>query len=166
MNEEFYRRQREMMAKAVAEQDVVITTAAVPGKRAPVLITADMVRGMKSASVIVDLAAETGGNCELTRPGETVAAHGVTIMGPLDLPATVPHHASQMYSKNVATFVANLVKDGRLELDGDDPIINETMATRDGEVVNERVREALGELEGRQSAAPSSAAAAPERSAD
>jgi NAD(P) transhydrogenase subunit alpha len=155
-----------MMAKAVAEHDVVITTAAVPGKRAPVLITADMVRGMKGASVIVDLAAATGGNCELTRLGETVAAHGVTVMGPVDLPATVPHHASQMYSKNVATFVANLVKDGRLELDGDDPIINETMATRDGEVVNERVREALGELEGRQSAAPGSAAAAPERSAD
>jgi len=167
MNEEFYRRQREMMAKAVAEHDVVITTAAVPGKRAPVLITADMVRGMKGASVIVDLAAETGGNCELTRPGETVAVHGVTIMGPVDLPATVPHHASQMYSKNVATFVANLVKDGRLELDGDDPIINETMATRDGEVVNEKVREALGaEVEGRQAAAPGAAAAAPERSAD
>jgi NAD(P) transhydrogenase subunit alpha len=164
MNEEFYRRQREMMAKAVAEQDVVITTAAVPGKRAPVLITADMVRGMKGASVIVDLAAETGGNCELTRPGETIAAHGVTIMGPIDLPATVPHHASQMYSKNVATFVANLVKDGRLELEGDDPIVNETMVTRGGEVVNEKVREALGE--DHQSATPDRAATAPERSAD
>ena len=144
MDEDFYRRQREMMAEAVADNDVVITTAAVPGKRAPVLITEDMVRGMAGGSVIVDLAAETGGNCELTRAGETVEAHGVTIMGPVGLPATVAHHASQMYAKNVTTFVINLVKDGELALNLDDEIIKDTMVTHDGEVTNERVREALG----------------------
>ena len=144
MDEDFYRRQREMMAGAVAGNDVVITTAAVPGKRAPVLITEDMVRGMAGGSVIVDLAAETGGNCELTRAGETVEAHGVRILGPVGVPATVAHHASQMYAKNVTTFVANLVKDGELALSLDDEIIKETMVTHDGEVTNERVREALG----------------------
>ncbi|MCH7826044.1 MAG: Re/Si-specific NAD(P)(+) transhydrogenase subunit alpha [Acidobacteria bacterium] len=144
MDEDFYRRQREMMAEAVADNDVVITTAAVPGKRAPVLITEDMVRGMAGGSVIVDLAAETGGNCELTRAGETVEAHGVTIMGPVGVPATVAHHASQMYAKNVTTFVINLVKDGELALNLDDEIIKDTMVTHDGEVTNERVREALG----------------------
>ncbi|MEE2613052.1 MAG: NAD(P)(+) transhydrogenase (Re/Si-specific) subunit alpha, partial [Acidobacteriota bacterium] len=144
MDEDFYRRQREMMAEAVAANDVVITTAAVPGKRAPVLITEDMVRGMAGGSVIVDLAAETGGNCELTRAGETLEAHGVTILGPVGVPATVAHHASQMYAKNVTTFVANLVKDGELALNLDDEIIKDTMVTHDGEVTNERVREALG----------------------
>ena len=144
MDEDFYRRQREMMAEAVAANDVVITTAAVPGKRAPVLITEDMVRGMAGGSVIVDLAAETGGNCELTRAGETLEAHGVTILGPVDVPATIAHHASQMYAKNVTTFVANLVKDGELALNLDDEIIKDTMVTHDGEVTNERVREALG----------------------
>lgn len=144
MDEDFYRRQREMMAEAVAANDVVITTAAVPGKRAPVLITEDMVRGMAGGSVIVDLAAETGGNCELTRAGETLEAHGVTILGPVGVPATIAHHASQMYAKNVTTFVANLVKDGELALNLDDEIIKDTMVTHDGEVTNERVREALG----------------------
>jgi NAD(P) transhydrogenase subunit alpha len=144
MDEDFYRRQREMMAEAVAANDVVITTAAVPGKRAPVLITEDMVRGMAGGSVIVDLAAETGGNCELTRAGETLEAHGVTILGPVGVPATVAHHASQMYAKNVTTFVANLVKDGELALNLDDEIIKDTMVTHDGGVTNERVREALG----------------------
>lgn len=144
MDEDFYRRQREMMAEAVAANDVVITTAAVPGKRAPVLITEDMVRGMAGGSVIVDLAAETGGNCELTRAGETLEAHGVTILGPVGVPATVAHHASQMYAKNVTTFVANLVKDGKLALNLDDEIIKDTMVTHDSEVTNERVREALG----------------------
>ncbi len=144
MDEDFYRRQRQMMAEAVADNDVVITTAAVPGKRAPVLITEDMVRGMAGGSVIVDLAAETGGNCELTQAGETIVAHGVTIMGPVGVPATVAHHASQMYAKNVTTFVANLVKDGELALNLDDEIIKDTMVTHDGQVTNERVREALG----------------------
>ena len=144
MGEEFYRKQRELMTEVVAEQDVVITTAAVPGKQAPVLITAEMVRGMMPRSVIVDLAAERGGNCELTRPGETVVEHGVTIIGITNLPATVPYHASQMYAKNIVTFLLNMVKDGQLELNMDDEIVAETLVTRDGEVVNPRIREALG----------------------
>ena len=144
MDEEFYGKQRELMADAVAANDVVITTAAVPGKRAPILITDEMVSGMRAGSVIVDLAAASGGNCELTRAGETVQAHGVTIMGPVDLPATVPTHASQMYAKNVSEFILNLVHDGEPALDVDDEIIKESMVTHSGEVVNERVREALG----------------------
>ena len=144
MDEEFYRKQRELMAGAVAANDVVITTAAVPGKAAPVLVTEAMVREMAAGSVIVDLAAETGGNCELTQAGRTIEAHGVTIMGPVDLPATVPTHASQMYAKNVSEFILNLVQDGEPNVDRDDEIIKASMVTRGGEVVNERVREALG----------------------
>jgi len=144
MGDEFYRKQREMMTKVVAEQDVVIATAAVPGKKAPILITEDMVRGMPSGAVIVDLAAERGGNCELTRPGEIVTAHGVTIVGPVNLAATVPYHASQMYAKNITTFLLNMVKEGKLELDKDDEIVHESMVVRDGEITNPRVREAIG----------------------
>jgi NAD(P) transhydrogenase subunit alpha len=139
-DEEFYRRQREMMTKVVAASDVVITTAAIPGKRSPVLITAEMVAGMAPGSVIVDLAAERGGNCELTKADDVVVAHGVTIIGPTNLPATVPFHASQMYAKNVTTFVTHLVKDGVLTLSPDDEIARETMVTRDGQVVHERVK--------------------------
>jgi len=141
MGEEFYRKQREMMTKVVAENDVVITTAAVPGKKAPILITAEMVRGMMPGSVIVDLAAERGGNCELTRAGETVVENGVTIIGPLNIPTTLPFHASQMYAKNVATFLAHLVKDGKVELNMEDEITRDTMVCRDGELVNPTMRE-------------------------
>ena len=141
MGEEFYRKQREMMTKVVAENDVVITTAAVPGKKAPILITAEMVRGMMPGSVIVDLAAERGGNCELTRAGETVVENGVTIIGPLNIPTTLPFHASQMYAKNVATFLAHLVKDGKVELNMEDEITRDTMVCRDGELVNPAMRE-------------------------
>jgi NAD(P) transhydrogenase subunit alpha len=116
MDEAFYRKQRELMTRVVAESDVVITTAAVPGKKAPVLVTADMVAGMRPGSVIVDVAAERGGNCELTRPGETVQTGGVTILGPTNLPSEVPHHASQMYAKNVSTFLLHLVKDGQVQI--------------------------------------------------
>ena len=144
MGEEFYKKQREMMLRVVAESDVVITTAAVPGKRAPVLVTEEMVRRMQPRSVIVDLAAERGGNCELTQPGETVEAHGVTILGPVNLPATVPYHASQMYARNVANFLLNMVKDGELHFDLEDPITRETLVARDGEVVHPKVRELLG----------------------
>lgn len=144
MGEEFYQKQRELMTRVVAEQDVVITTAAVPGKKAPVLITAEMVRGMMPRSVIVDLAAERGGNCELTQPGETVVDHGVTIVGLTNLPATVPYHASQMYAKNIVTFLLNMVKDGQLELNMDDEIVADTLVTHNGEVVNPRIREAMG----------------------
>jgi NAD(P) transhydrogenase subunit alpha len=144
MNDAFYRRQRELMTKVVAESDVVITTAAIPGKKAPVLITEVMVQGMHPGSVIVDLAAESGGNCELTRPGETVEAHGVTIMGPVNLPSTVPYHASQMYARNVTAFLQNLIKDGDLHVNLDDPIIRDTLLTHQGEMVNPNVRELLG----------------------
>jgi len=140
MDEEFYRKQREMMTKVVANNDLVITTAAIPGKKAPVLVTAEMVKGMQPGSVVVDLAAETGGNCELTQPGETIVEGGVTIIGRCNLPSDFPYHASQMYGKNITTFLLNLVKEGEAQLDADDEIIRETMVTRNGEVVNERVK--------------------------
>jgi NAD(P) transhydrogenase subunit alpha len=144
MDEEFYRRQREMMAKVVADSDVVITTAAIPGKKSPILVTEEMVKGMNPGAVIVDLAAEGGGNCACTQPGETVEAHGVTIMGPLNLPASAPYHASQMYARNVAAFLQNLVKDGEIHLNTEDPIIQDALLTHGSEVVNPRVRELLG----------------------
>jgi NAD(P) transhydrogenase subunit alpha len=143
-DEEFYKRQREKMSRVVAASDVVITTAQVPGTKAPLLITGDMVAGMGPGSVIVDLASEQGGNCELTRPGETVVTHGVTILGPVNLPATVPHHASQMYAKNVSAFFLHLVKEGRLALDPGDEITKETLVAHEGDVVHPRVRAALG----------------------
>jgi H+-translocating NAD(P) transhydrogenase subunit alpha len=144
-DENFYRRQRELMGKALANTDMVITTAAIPGKKSPVLITADMVAGMTPGSVIVDLAAERGGNCELTRADETVNAHGVTILGPTNLPATAPYHASQMYARNIVTFFTHLLKNGALVLDMDDEITRDTLVTRQGEVVNARVKSALGQ---------------------
>jgi NAD(P) transhydrogenase subunit alpha len=143
MGEEFYRRQQEMMAHAVAESDVVITTAMVPGRRAPVLITAEMVGGMTPGSVIVDLAAERGGNCEYTRAYETVVEHGVTIVGAVNLGSSVPHHASQMYARNIVAFFLHLVKSGLPEVNRDDEITRETLATRGGQVVHPRVRQAL-----------------------
>lgn len=143
MDENFYRRQREMMTRVLAESDVVITTAAVPGKRAPILITQEMVKGMRSGSVIVDLAAETGGNCELTSPGETVEVDGVSVVGPVNLPSTIPYHASQMYARNIAAFLQLLAKDGELHLNLEDQIIRETLLTHNKEVVNPRVRELL-----------------------
>jgi len=144
MDEDFYRRQREMMAKMLAESDVVITTAAVPGKRAPILITQKMVRGMRAGSVIVDLAAETGGNCELTRRGETVDVKGVSILGSVNLPSTIPFHASQMYARNIVAFLQLLVKNGELHLVLEDQILRETLVTHNKEVVHPRLRELLG----------------------
>jgi NAD(P) transhydrogenase subunit alpha len=144
MGEEFYKRQRELMARVAAECDVVITTAAVPGRKAPILVTAEMVRGMQTGSVIVDLAAERGGNCELTQPGEVVCEGGVTILGPLNLAATVPFHASQMYAKNLTTLVQLMVKEGKLELDLEDEVIRDTMVTHQGEITNARIQEAMG----------------------
>jgi NAD(P) transhydrogenase subunit alpha len=141
--EDFLRRQRELMAAAVAENDVVITTAAVPGKKAPVLVTADMVAGMSPGSVIVDVAAEQGGNCELTRPGESVESGGTSVLGPVDLASSVASHASQMYAKNLSSFLGVLVKDGALAPDLEDEIVAGTLVCRGGEVVHERVREAL-----------------------
>ena len=143
MDEEFYRRQREMMARVVAKSDVVITTAAVAGRKAPMLITEEAVQGMHPGSVIVDLAAEGGGNCELTRPGEKVEYNGITILGPIDLPSTVAYHASQLYARNVAAFLHNLVKEGQLDLNLEDEIIRDTLLAHQGEVVNPQVRELL-----------------------
>ncbi|MCS6949963.1 MAG: Re/Si-specific NAD(P)(+) transhydrogenase subunit alpha [bacterium] len=144
LGEEFYRRQAELMKDVLPENDVVITTAAVPGQRAPVLITREMVEGMRPGSVIVDLAAERGGNCELTQPGQTIVHQGVTIIGPLNLPATMPYHASQLFAKNISSFALNLLKDGELHLNLEDQILSETLLTRDGQVVHPRVRERLG----------------------
>ena len=142
-DEGFYRRQRELMARVVAESDVVITTAVVPGRTAPVLITRDMAAAMAPGSVIIDLAAERGGNCELTRANETIVAHGVTVIGAVNLAGTVPYHASQMYAKTVSAFFLHLTRGGKLQLDLDDEITRETLVTRGGEVVHPRVREAL-----------------------
>jgi len=144
MGEEFYRKQRQALGDVLAEQNVVITTAAVPGRRAPILITAEMAARMAPGSVIVDIAAERGGNCELTRPGETVINNGVQILGPLNLPSSIPYHASQMYAKNVATFLKHLIKDGVLNLNREDEIVKETLVTEGGSVVHARVLEAMG----------------------
>ena len=146
--EDFLRRQRELMAAAVAENDVVITTAAVPGKKAPVLVTAEMVAGMAPGSVIVDVAAEQGGNCELTRPGETVEFGGTSVLGPVDLASAVANHASQMYAKNLASVLGVVVRDGNLAPDLEDEIVAGTLVCRGGELVHERVREALGAAKG------------------
>jgi len=142
--EEFYRKQRELLGKAVAESDVVITAAVIPGKKSPVLVTKEMVAKMAPGSVIVDLASERGGNCELTQAGKIVKEHGVTIIGQLNLASSVPYHASQMYAKNLSAFLLNLVKDGKLEINEKDEIHRETLLTQGGEIVNARVREFLG----------------------
>lgn len=144
MGEDFYRRQREMINNIVAESDVVITTASIPGRRAPVLITKDMIYNMKPGSVIVDMAAETGGNCEVTKPGEKIELNGVTILGPINLASTVPFHASSMYSRNITAFVKNLLRNGKLNINLEDPIIHDTLVTQGGEVVNPVVRTLLG----------------------
>ena len=142
--EEFYRKQRELLGEAVAANDVVITAAVIPGKTSPILVTKEMVARMAPGSVIVDLAAERGGNCELTRGGEIVVEHGVTIIGAFNLASSVPYHASQMYAKNVTAFLLNLVKDGKLQINEADEIHRETLLTSGGEIVNARVREFFG----------------------
>jgi NAD(P) transhydrogenase subunit alpha len=145
MSDEAINRQREALGNVMKEMDVVITTAAVPGKKAPLLITASMARKMSPGSVIVDLAAERGGNCELTRPGETVIDNAVTILGPLNLPASIPYHASQMYARNLSTFLKNMInKEGQLNIDMSDEITKETLVARDGQVANPRVEALLG----------------------
>lgn len=140
-DESFYARQRELMKQVVGQSDVVITTAVVPGKKAPVLVTADMVRGMAPGSVIVDLAAERGGNCELTVPEKTVVDSGVTIVGEINMASRVPYHASQMYARNLTAFLLHIVKQGKLQIDAEDDITRETLVTRGGEIVQSRIRE-------------------------
>lgn len=142
-DETFYARQRELLTRVVAESDIVITAAVIPGKKSPVLVTADMVKGMAPGSVIVDLAAERGGNCELTQTGETVKAHGVTIIGAINLASSVPYHASQMYGRNLMTYLTYMVKDGKLQMNLQDEIVRETLITNAGELVNARVRESF-----------------------
>jgi NAD(P) transhydrogenase subunit alpha len=142
-SEEFYDKQRQMMLKYVAAADVVIPTALVPGKRAPVLITEEMVRGMRPGSVIVDLAAEQGGNCVLTEPGQEVVKHGVTIIGPINLPSTVPFHASQMYARTVTNYLTHLLKEGKIQLDLNDELTRGALVTHQGEIVHEVVKAAL-----------------------
>lgn len=148
MGEEFLRKQREMMTRVLSENDIAITTAAVPGKKAPLLITKEMVAAMKPGSIIMDLAAERGGNCELTKPGEIIEVNGVTIMGTLNLPSTIPSHASQMYAKNVVTYLRNLIKDGQVNFNFEDEIIKDTVITHGGEIVNDRIKEIIGSAQG------------------
>jgi NAD(P) transhydrogenase subunit alpha len=151
-DEEFYKRQRELLGKVIAESDVVITAAVVPGKKSPVLVTEEMVKGMAPGSVIVDLAAERGGNCELTKSGQKIMVHGVSIIGYFNFASTVPHNASQMYARNIFAFLQLLVKDGKLQLNLEDDIIKSTLLTQGGELVNPKVREffALAPLEVQQ----------------
>ena len=140
LSEDAHRRELELVAGRAREADVVITTALIPGKRAPVLITADTVRAMRPGSVIVDLAGEQGGNCELSRPGETVVEHGVSIHAPLDLVSSMPVHASQMLSRNHAALLQLLIKEGKLTLNFEDEIIREACITHEGKIMSERIR--------------------------
>jgi len=144
MGEEFYARQRELLGRVVAESDVVICTALIPGQKAPVLVTAEMVARMKPGSVIVDMAAERGGNCEGSKPDETVVVDGVTILGPTNLPAEVAGHTSQLYAKNIATFLEHLVKSGLPTVAADDEICRETLVASGGQLVHPKIREKLG----------------------
>ncbi len=144
MNEEFYLKQRELMGEVIQESDVVITTAAIPGKPSPVLVTEEMVKLMQPGSVIVDLATERGGNCELSEAGSTVVKHGVTIVGPANIPSALASNASQLYSKNITTFLMNMVKDGEITIDVEDEIVAATLVTRGGEIPNETTRERIG----------------------
>jgi NAD(P) transhydrogenase subunit alpha len=144
LDEETIRKQREQMAAVFKDQDVVITTAAVPGKKAPLLITREMVHGMAPGSVIVDLAAERGGNCEVTRPGETVIEHGVQVIGPVNLPSELPYHASQMYARNLFELLKLMIVKGVYNPDTDDSILAECLVAKGGAIVNAKVREAAG----------------------
>jgi len=143
MSDEFYRQQREALKKVIAGCDVVITTAAIPGKTAPVLVTREMVEAMAPGSVVVDIAAERGGNCEVTVAGETVEINGVKVLGPVNLASSIPVHASEMFSRNITTFLMPMIKSGSVKIDTADEIIRETLVTRNGEVINDRVRELL-----------------------
>jgi H+-translocating NAD(P) transhydrogenase subunit alpha len=140
-DESFYNRQRELLGRVVQESDVLVTAAVIPGKKSPILVTEEMVKRMAPGSVIFDLAAERGGNCELTQTGQTIVRHGVTIIGAINLASGVPYHASQMYARNLTAFLTHLFRDGKIQSDVSDEIIRETLLTREGEVVNSRVRE-------------------------
>jgi proton-translocating NAD(P)+ transhydrogenase subunit alpha len=144
LSEEAHRKEVELLAKAVKENDIIITTAAIPGRPAPKLITAEMVRSMKPGSVIVDLAAETGGNTELTKPGEVIDVDGVRIDGTTNIPSTMPYHASQMYSRNIQSLLGLMItKEGKLNLDMNDDVMKGTVITKDGAVVHEQTKKVL-----------------------
>lgn len=143
MDADFYQRQHAALAPVIAESDVVITTASVPGRKAPLLVSAEMVRSMAPGSLVIDLAAEQGGNCELTRPWETIDERGVSVIGCVNLPAAVPFHASQMFSRNATTFLLSLIKEGRWAINHDDEIVQGTLVTADGQIVHPLVREVL-----------------------
>jgi len=143
MDEAFYRRQRELLTEVLREQDVVITTAAVPGRKSPILITGEMLEAMPPGSVLVDIAAERGGNCELTRPGEVFLHQGVTIVGPVNLPSMVPYHASQMLSANISSFLKLLVNAGAININMEDEIIRETLVSHNGQIFNQRIGELI-----------------------
>ena len=143
-DETFYRRQSELLGDQIAQSDVVITAAVVPGKKSPVLITRQMLPRMAPGSVVVDLASERGGNCEITRAGEVVEEQGVAVLGSINLASTVPYHASQLYARNAAAFLLHLFRDGKLHTGADDEITRETLVTQGGEIVNPRVREFFG----------------------
>jgi len=132
------------MAEAIGKVDVVITTALVPGRRAPILVTEEAVKLMKPGSVVVDLAGEQGGNCELSEPGETVLRHDVKILAPLNVPSTLAEHASQLYARNIESLLGLMVEDGQLELDFDDEVIAGACITRGGEIVHEGAKQAAG----------------------
>jgi NAD(P) transhydrogenase subunit alpha len=142
-SEEFYKKQQEMMIRYVTAADAVIPTALVPGQRAPVLITEEMVRGMRPGSVIIDLAAEQGGNCALTEPGQEIVKYGVVIIGPINLPSTMPFHASQMYARTVTNFLAHLLKDGVIHLDLNDELTRGPLVTHQGEILHQSVKARL-----------------------
>jgi len=144
MGEEFYARQRQLLGDVLSEMDIVVTTALVPGMKAPILVTTPMAERMQPGSVIVDLAAERGGNCELTKPGETIVHNGVKIVGTLNLPSRLATHASVLFSKNVVTFLLNMVKDGQLNINMDDPIVAGSLVAKGGEIVHPQVKERLG----------------------
>lgn len=144
MDEAFYRKQRELLGAVIKEQNVVITTAAVPGRKAPVLVTREMAEGMAPGSVIVDIAAERGGNCELTRAGETIIHNGISIIGPVNMASMAPQDASQMYAANLTAFLKPMVKDGAIAINHDDEIIRESLVCHEGRVVNARVAELMG----------------------
>lgn len=144
MTDEFYKKQQELLGKVISECDLVVTTALIPGKPAPLLITKAMVEGMEPGSVIVDLAAERGGNCEMTTPGETTCFNGITILGPTNLPAEVATHTSQLYSKNIVTFLNHLISCGFPQETSDDEICQETLVAQNGQVVHARVRDLAG----------------------
>jgi NAD(P) transhydrogenase subunit alpha len=147
MDENFYHKQRELLTSVVRQSDVVITTAAIPGKKSPTLVTGAAVESMAPGSVIVDLGAERGGNCELTQANQSIIKYGVTILGPTNLPAEVPFHASQMFANNITKFLLNMVKKGVLEINTEDEIVRETLLAQGGQVVNSRIISLLAPAE-------------------